>query len=287
MRNGWRSLLFVPADATRLLAKAHQREADAVILDLEDGVSPTAKPDARLRITEESSRLAGQGVPVVVRVNASWLDLIEDLHAAVGPSVRAIMLPKVEDAGQVRAVAALIGELELRAGVPQGATCLLPLIETPAGLAEVWALAATPRVIGLAFGGEDFSRALGVPPAPATLGLPCQSVALAARARGLMALGLPGSLADFQNLEAYAAIVTAGRALGMTGALCIHPAQVLIVNAGFGPTPEEIIWARRVLDLWADVERTGSGVGSLEGRMIDKPVVDLARAILALNAPME
>lgn len=287
MRDGWRSLLFVPADATRLLAKADQREADAVILDLEDGVSPTAKPAARLRIAEESSRLAGKGVPVVVRVNASWLDLIEDLRAAVGPSVRAIMLPKVEDAGQVRAVAALIGELELRAGVPQGATRLLPLIETPAGLAEVGTLAATPRVIGLAFGGEDFSRALGVPPAPATLGLPCQSVALAARARGLMALGLPGSLADFQDLEAYAAIVTAGRALGMTGALCIHPAQVPIVNAGFGPTPEEIIWAHRVLDLWADVERTGSGVGSLEGRMIDKPVVDRARAILALNAPME
>jgi len=283
MTLSWRSLLFVPLNAPRLLEKAHLRAADAIILDLEDAVPAAAKAAARARLPEEAARLAGLGVSVVVRVNTAWLDLIEDLPVAVHPAVRAVMVPKVEDAGHLRAVSAMMSELEARRGLPDGQTGLLALVETPAGLGEIVALAAISRVRGLALGSEDYAASLGVPPSPAALALPCQMLVLAARARGLMALAVAGSLADFKDLAAYGSNVAAARAMGATGALCVHPAQVGVANAAFGLTAAELAWAEKVVAVWAEAERSGAGVGKLDGHMIDKPVVDRARKVLAFH----
>ena len=279
----WRSLLFAPADNAKLLDKAHERGADAIILDLEDAVPAAAKPAARAGVAAWIDRLSGLGVTVVVRVNSGWLECVADLNAVVRPGLAAILLPQVKDDLQLRAVDAIIGELETARGLAAGGIGLVALVEAPSTLAHLPAIAAAPRLIGLALGSEDFSLALRTEPTPAALTLPCQMIALAAAGRGLMAIGLPDSLADFRDLDRYAATIAQARALGMTGALCIHPAQVAVVNRAFAPSAEQRDWAERVLAAWGEAERTGSGVIAVDGRMVDRPVVERAKSIASCD----
>ncbi len=280
MAAGPRSLLFVPADNARLLEKAHQKGADALILDLEDAVPPAAKPAARAGIAEAAARLSGPGLPVLVRINTGWRDIVADLEAAVRPGVSALVVPKVEDAGVLRVISAMVGEWEAERGLAPGGIGLIPLIESPLGLERLGEIAAPERLIGLALGGEDFSLALGVEPSEAALSLPCRMIALAAAGRGLMAIGLPGSLAEFKDLAAYGATVRLARSFGMTGALCIHPYQLAVVNEAFAPTARDIAWAETVMAAWSDAQSRGVGAVAVEGRMIDRPVAERARAIL-------
>ncbi len=276
MNLSWRSLLFVAADDRVRLAKVAGRGADAVILDLEDAVPPDRKDAAREGLPEVVEALAGQ-CPLVVRVNGSWLEMIADLAAATCSGVAAIMIPKVEDGMRLRAVAEIVAALSEKAGLvaPPG---LIALMESPGGIAEADTIAAVPGVIGLALGTEDFSLALGVPPTPAVLELPCRELALAAARYGRMALGLPVSIGTIDDEAAWRAAVAQARAIGITGALCIHPRQVGVANTGFTPTAAEVDNARRVLDAWAEAQ--GAGVIQLDGRMIDRPVMLAAQRIV-------
>ncbi|MBA15834.1 MAG: CoA ester lyase [Sphingomonas sp.] len=276
MNLSWRSLLFVAADDRVRLAKVAGRGADAVILDLEDAVPPDRKDAAREGLPEVVETLAGQ-CPLVVRVNGSWLEMIADLAVATCSGVAAIMIPKVENGMRLHAVAEIVAELSEKAGLaaPPG---LIALVESPAGIAEADAIAAVPGVIGLALGTEDFSLALGVPPTPAALELPCRELALAAARYGRMALGLPVSIATIDDEAAWRAAAVKARAIGMTGALCIHPRQLGVANTGFAPTAAEVDNARRVLDAWAEAQ--GAGVIQLDGRMIDRPVMLAAQRIV-------
>lgn len=275
----WRSALFVPANAPKLLDKADQRGADAVILDLEDAVPAPAKAEARAGIAAWIDTLSARGAAVVVRVNAGWLDLVADLGAVVRPGLGAVLLPQVRDDMQPRAASAIIGELEARAGMASGQVGLIALVEHPATLAHLSTLAAIDRVVGLALGSEDYALALGTRPAPPALTLPCQHIAAATATRRLLAWGLPDTLANYTDLDAYGRACADARAIGMTGALCIHPAQVGMVNAAFAPAQAERNWAARVLAAWAVAQAAGRGVASVDGRMIDRPVVERAQAI--------
>ena len=279
-----RSFLFAPADNAKVLEKAHLRGADALILDLEDAVAPAAKAAARQGLAAQVARLSGHGLPVLVRINSAWRDVAADLEAAVLPGVTALVAPKVEEGGAVRVLAAMIGEWEAERGLPAGAIGLIALIESPAALERLAAIADSPRLVGLALGSEDFSLALGVEPAEAALALPCRQIALAAAARSLAAIGLPGSLAEFRDLEAYGASVRHARAVGMTGVLCIHPDQVTVVNREFSPSEAEQAWAREVIAAWNGAQQTGLGAIAVRGRMVDRPVAERARAILARAA---
>lgn len=281
MLKSLRSLLFVPADSFRLLEKAHERGADGIILDLEDAVPPAAKPSARERVGAEALRLSELGVPVLVRINSAWRDVCADLDAAVRSGITALMVPKVEDAGALGVVAAMVSEWEAVRGLKPGGIGLVALIESPLGLERMAAIADCPRVVGLALGGEDFSLALGVEPSEAALSLPCRQVALAAAARGLASFGLPGSLAEFRDLSAYRATARLAASVGMGGALCIHPHQVSVVNEVFSPSARDMAWAETVIAAWNDAEAKGLGAVAVEGRMIDRPVVERARAVLA------
>ncbi|MBR9970966.1 HpcH/HpaI aldolase/citrate lyase family protein [Magnetospirillum sulfuroxidans] len=276
----WRSLLFAPADNAKLLAKLHERGADAVILDLEDAIPCAGKAAARAGIAAWIERLNGYNIPVVVRINAGWLDLYADLNAVVRPGLTALMLPQVKDDLQVRAVDAILDAMEQQRGLARRGIGLIALIESPATLPHLPVIAALPRIIGLALGSEDFSLALRAPPSRASLTLPCQMIALAAAGQGLMALGLPDTLANFQHLDIYGASIAQAQAMGMTGALCIHPAQVALVNQAFAASPEQRQWAERVVTAWTEAEAVGSAVCSVDGQMVDRPVVERARALL-------
>jgi len=277
MNLGWRSLLFVSADDQVRLAKVARCGADAVVLDLEDAVPPARKTEVRVGLPDTISELAARGCTLVVRINAGWIDAIADLAVAVRPEVAAIMIPKVEDSARLAVIAEIIAEIAKDLGIPRPPG-LVPLVESPAGVVELNAIAAVPCVIGLALGTEDFSLALGVPPSYEALELPCRLLALAAARCGRMALGLPVSIGTIENRSAWEEGVHAGRSMGLTGALCIHPRQVGIANDGFAPTAAEVEAARRILEVW---KTAGSaGVIQWDGKMIDRPVALAAERVI-------
>ncbi|MDP1747869.1 MAG: aldolase/citrate lyase family protein, partial [Reyranella sp.] len=160
----WRSLLFVPVLAERFVAKAHTREADAIILDLEDSIVPANKAAARAALAAAVPRVAQSGADVTVRINRP-LDLaVPDIAAAVMPGVAALMLPKVMGPEHVRLLAELVTDREAALGMPIGHTRFLALIEGPAALPHLFAIAAEPRMAGMSVGGEDMATELGATP---------------------------------------------------------------------------------------------------------------------------
>jgi citrate lyase subunit beta/citryl-CoA lyase len=277
----WRSLLFMPAHAERFVASAHRRGADAVILDLEDAVASSAKAEARAAVVPNARRLAEQGLTVLVRVNADEALLRADLSATAAARVACVLVPKVESAAMVTIIAAELARLEGEAGA--GApTSIMPLIETPEGVLEARAIAASSeRVVALGFGPEDFAAAVGLPPDPVGLAMPAQLVALAAHARKLAAIGLPGSIAAIEDLGEFAKLVDLARKLGFTGSVCIHPAQVPVLNAGFAPSAEEIAAAEAIRTGYQAALAKGEGAVAVGGRMVDQPVYARALATLA------
>ncbi|MFB9971597.1 HpcH/HpaI aldolase/citrate lyase family protein [Pseudoroseomonas cervicalis] len=193
------------------------------------------------------------------------------------------MLPKVEEPGLLRHIAAAVGELEAERGIAPGTVRLLLQIETPAALFHLPAIAgADPRIAAMMLGPEDFCAALGAVPGPGALLGPNLAVLAAARAAGLLPMGFVGSIGQFADLEAFRRTIAEARQLGFRGALAVHPAQVAIMNEVFAPSAEEVEWARRVVAGDAAARAEGRGAFQLDGRMIDPPVVRRAEEILAL-----
>jgi citrate lyase subunit beta/citryl-CoA lyase len=279
----WRSLLFVPVNVERFLAKASQRGADGLILDLEDSIAPADKQAARQAVEPAVQRLRREGrSDVLVRINQPLEWAVRDLEAAVIPGLDAIMVTKVEGPDHLHLLDELVSRLELRRGLPEGRIRFIGLIETPGPLARAHEIArATPRLMALSLGAEDYATAIGGKPIEDVLLLPKQQVLQAARAAGLQPLGTIGTVAGFSDLEAYAQIVRRSAAFGFVGASCIHPAQVPFLNAGFTPSPEEVAEAERILALDREAAAQGRGSFALNGKMIDIPVVQRAEALLA------
>ncbi|MDQ1081893.1 CoA ester lyase [Pseudoroseomonas cervicalis] len=279
----WRSLLFVPAHVERFIARAHERGADGIILDLEDAVPAAEKPAARATLAPTIAGLAARGPAVLVRVNQGLRALAADLEAAVRPGLAGLVLPKVEEPGLLRHIAAAVDELEAERGLPPGQVRLLLQIETPAALFNLPAIAgADPRIAAMMLGPEDFCAALGAVPGPGALLGPNLAVLAAARAAGKLPMGFVGSIGQFADLEAFRRTIAEARQLGFRGALAVHPAQVAIMNEVFSPSAEEVDWARRVVAGDAAARAEGRGAFQLDGRMIDPPVVRRAEEILAL-----
>ncbi len=277
-----RSLLFVPALEERFVAKAHTRGADAVILDLEDAIADPAKAAARAAVAGAAARLAANGVTTFVRINHPPALASLDIAAAVGPHVVGLLVPKVESAEEVRQVVRAVEAAEAANGRVGPPAVLVVLVETPLGVLRAEAIArADDRLVALGFGSEDFAAAMGVEPTPQALAVPAQLVAIAARAAGLAPLGLAGSIAGFRDAEAFGAIARHARDLGFTGSPCIHPAQVPVLNAAFSPTPAEVDWATRAVKAYDEALAQGRGAVSVDGKMIDVPVYERARRVLA------
>ena len=278
----WRSMLFVPATADRLVAKAHTRGADAQIVDLEDAVAPSQKPRAREVLSDVVDHVGQDGAEVLVRINRPLRLAIPDLEAAVIPGVTALMLPKAENAAHVRLLSEVISELESERSIPDGRTQLITLIETPEGLRNAPEIAACPRVVGITLGTEDFADALGMPEPDSEELIPyMKTLQLAAREAGVLALGYPGSIANFTDLELFRSDVRRARAQGFDGGSCIHPAQVPILNEEFAPSSDEIAKAERIVTAYDEALASGTGAIELDGKMIDVPVANRARRLLA------
>jgi citrate lyase subunit beta/citryl-CoA lyase len=276
---GWRSLLFLAANDTARMAKVHLRGADAVILDLEDAVPQHAKKEARHCAPGHIAALHALRQDVLVRINRDWRSALADLEAVLQPGLKGLVLPKVEDAGRLRSMMEMI--LEFTAERRLGEPAIIAMVESPASFQALDTISAVPGLTGIALGSEDFALALGVAPTPECLDLPCRMLALAAARHGLMSLGMPLPIADFHNEAAFAQAAARGRQMGLTGALCIHPRQVGAVNAAFSPSAAEMAWALRVVRAF---ERTGTGVATLDGHMLDRPVLLRASRLIEASA---
>jgi citrate lyase subunit beta / citryl-CoA lyase len=277
MRPIWRSLLFVPANAPARWAKAHTRGADCIIVDLEDSTQADAKAAARPLAAEAIRALAGHGADVVTRVNNDPVFLDDDLAAVVTTDLKAIVLPKVEEATELGALDAKLTALESSRNIKHGAIAVIAVIESPRALERLAAIADGPRLIGLALGSEDFALSLGRRPTPTCLDLACQQVAYAASARDLMGIGMACGIGNFTDLDAWRHEAERAHAMGLAGAMCIHPAQIAPLNAAFSPSEAALAEARAILAAW---EARDGGVVNHNGQMLDQPVVERARRLI-------
>jgi len=274
-----RSLLYVPASSERFIAKAHEREADAIILDLEDAVVPAQKSAARARLATAVPSVGQRGAAVFVRINAEEELWRLDAEAAARAGVFGLLVPKSRDAGMLQHLAAMLEKLERRTGRSQVA--LVPMIEDAGAVLDARAIAsATPRVLGLVAGGEDLATALDAEPTLETLYLPKLLVHLAAKAAGVRSFGLLRTVADYGDLAAVEKSAREARALGFDGASCVHPSVVPILNRAFSPSGEELDRASRLIAAADEAKARGEGAFAFEGKMVDEPVVKRARALL-------
>jgi citrate lyase subunit beta/citryl-CoA lyase len=277
----WRSLLFVPVVRETFVAKAHTRGADAIILDLEDSVPEVEKDRARGLVPAAAKEVSKAGADVVVRINRPWHQAFRDIEAAVGPGVMALMCPKVESPEHLGVIAELLDSTEAARGLKPGHTRLVALVETADAYFRMREIAkATPRLVALSLGAEDFALSVGMEPIGETLEAPKQTMIIAARAAGIIPLGFMGTVADFQDIDAFRHVVRRSRKFGFAAASCIHPSVVHVLNEEYGVSPEAIDRARRMIAAYDDVIARGVGAVTFEGKMIDVPVVEREKALL-------
>ena len=262
--------LFVPGNRPERFAKAAACGAQAVILDLEDAVAPDNKVQAREAVGQWLSARQAGGVPALVRINdvsTPWFQEELEWLGKVMPD--GVMLPKAEDADVLRRVAQRLP-----------ARCaLVPLVETARGVAAAREIAAVAGVQRLAFGTIDYALDLDLPDDERGLLYPASILAIESRRAGLAApiAGVTAALDDPDRLRADWAFA---RATGFTAKLCIHPSQAIALNRAMLPTASEIDWARRVVT----AAEASPGAARVDGRMVDKPVLLKAQALLARAA---
>ena len=285
-----RSLLFVPGDSEKKLAKGVESPADALILDLEDAVAPSRTHIARGMVLDYlRSRPDRSKQQLWVRINplstpAALLDLV-----IVGGAPDGIVLPKVNSAADVVTLSNYLDALEVRDGVAQGSIRIVPVAtETAPAMFNLGTYAnCSPRLAGLTWGAEDIAAALGASTNRRENG-EYDHVFQLARALCLTGAAAAGVQAidtmygDYKNPVGLEADSKYARRSGFTGKIAIHPAQVEVINAAFSPSEEEIVWSKRVVEVFE--QNPGLGTVGLDGKMLDMPHLKQAKSVLALAA---
>lgn len=278
-----RSLLFVPGHRGDMITKAAAAGADAIILDLEDGVAPAEKEAARRTVAAALDAPLPDHLVVFVRLNSTGSGLLDaDLRVAARPRMDGLCLAKCDTSSDVQAVAARLLVVEDRLGVPRGRLKILALLETARGVLNAPAVAReSPRLWGIVFGAEDFTADAGLPRTRegSELAAARTAVSLAAHAANIEAID--GIFADFRDEQGLIADTTEARRLGYTGKTVIHPAQIAPVHRVLAPAPDEIAKARRIVHAFEEAVAGGSGIVVVDGAMVDRPVAVRAQRLLA------
>ena len=277
----WRSLLFVPANAERFVAKAHLRGADAIILDLEDAVAPAEKEGARQALRTAVPAVARGGADVCVRINRPLELAVPDIAAAVAAGVAALVVPKAMGAEHLVLLGEVILAREAAAGIAAGTVRLVALVEEAEALPRMAEIARAPRTVAMAVGGEDLATDLDAVPTADSLYVAKMMGIHAARAAGILPLGSLGSVAEIGDTLEYRAVLRRSRALGFACATCVHPAQVAAINEEYGPRPDALDRARRLVTAFEAGLACGLGAIEFEGAMVDLPVAERARRLIA------
>ncbi|QAT48759.1 citrate (pro-3S)-lyase subunit beta [Caproiciproducens sp. NJN-50] len=279
-----RTMLYVPGNNPGMIRDAGIYDADCIMFDLEDSVSVAEKDSARFLVYEMLRTIKYPGRELIVRVNA--LDTqtgIDDLEAMVRTRKAAIRLPKTECARDVVFCDQQIGRVEKENGIPAGSTRMMAAVESAKGVLNAREIAlASPRLIGIAIGAEDYVTDLKTNRSPEGIELLFgrSMVLLAARAAGIDAIDTVYS--DVNNEEGFRKEVALVRQLGFDGKSIINPRQIKPVHEIYTPSGKEIEKSLAIMDAIEEAHRKGSGVIALNGKMIDKPIVARARRVLDL-----
>ena len=277
-----RSLIFVPGNRPSMLEKARQFDADVLVADLEDSVPPGEKQRARETVAEVAPTMAGRGQKIMVRVNSLDTGLAQgDLVATIGPHLYGFSVGKIETPWDIQEFDRIIAALETQAGVPSGSLVLVPWIENAKAVMTAREIAtASARVVAVAFGAEDYADDMDIQRTDSgeEVSFARALVPVAAKAAGVLALDSP--YVGFRDEAGLKVETELNVKLGYKGKFAIHPAQLDIINASFAPRGEDVEYARRVMEAWDMAVAQGRGSTSLDGRMIDVPVVKRARSLL-------
>lgn len=279
-----RTMMYVPGNNPSMVKDAHIFGADTVMFDLEDSVSINEKDAARFLVYNALKTIDYEGTEIAVRING--LDTpfgLQDLEAIVRAKPDIIRLPKTEKAQDVIEVEQVIAQIEEKAGIPVGTTKMMAAVESALGILNAYEIAtASSRLVGIAIGAEDFvtdmrtTRSLeGVELLTAR-----SHILLAARAAGIYALDTVFS--DVNDEEGFANEVKHIKQLGFDGKSVINPRQIDVVHDIYTPTPKEIEKSIRIIQASEDALQKGSGVVSLDGKMVDKPIIERAKRVLTL-----
>ena len=284
----FRSLLFVPGNREEMLTKAAGLPADVLVPDLEDSVPDGEKEHAREIVREVVKTLTQAGRTVIPRINALDTGLArDDLAAVVGPNVYGVTVGKVQSAWEIEQVSSILDGLEEQAGVEVGHTRLIPWLESAMAIVNAYQIAsASPRIVAVAIGAEDFTNDMAVQRSDDgdEVRYARSVVAVAARAANVIAIDTP--YVNFRDAEGLEREVRSALPLGFKAKFAIHPAQLETINTLFSPSEEELEYARQVIAAFSEAEAEGRGSTSLDGKMIDVPVVKRARNLLALAESM-
>ncbi len=274
-----RSWLFVPGHQQRMIDKAQGLPADVLIFDLEDGVPEAEKDVARRRVAAALGGVRG-GPARFVRVHeAGASELDADLQAIARAGLQGLVLPKVQGPADVLRVCRWLDQHETRAGIPSGSVGLLAIIESARGLVQAPAIASvTPRLVGLMFGAEDFALDMGLFSHPGQGLVNYARSALAVAAASGQIRAIDKVFTDIGDPDGLVVEAQRARDLGFAGKAVIHPGQVEVVNEIFSPTEVEERWARRIVEVFE--RRADEGPATVDGRMVDRPILERARRIL-------
>lgn len=280
-----RSMLFVPGDNAAMLSTSFVYKPDSIMFDLEDAVSPREKDSARLLVFQALQHPAYHDVETVVRVNSLDSEFgLKDLEVAVRGGADVVRLPKTENAQAIGELEAHVLRIEQACGRPVGDTKIMAAIESASGVVNAVSIAtASPRMIAIALAGFDYlvdmrtKRSNGWQP---ELFYARAAVLHAARAARIDAFDVVyGNVSDDAG---FLREVKIAKRLGFNGKSLIHPKQVELLHKAYAPTEEEVSHARRVITAAEDAHRKGLGVVSLDGKMIDPPVIEEAEMALQL-----
>ena len=288
-----RSMMFVPGNNPGMIRDAHIYGSDCIMFDLEDSVSINEKDAARFLVYKALTSLKYGKKELVVRINDLGSGLgVTDLEAMVRAQPDVIRLPKTETAQDVTDCETEIARIEREIGLPEGKTKMMAAIESAKGVLNAYDIArSSSRLIGIALGAEDYVTDLRTTRSPEGIELlfARSMIVNAARAAGIAALDTVYS--DVNNEEGFIAEATLIKKLGFDGKSIINPRQIEPLHRVFTPTEKDIIKAKAIMEAIAEAELRGSGVASLNGKIIDKPVVERARYMIerasSLRIPIE
>ncbi|MCB2308624.1 CoA ester lyase [Clostridium estertheticum] len=283
MKKFRRTMLFMPGNNSGMLQNAGILGADSIILDLEDAVSLTEKDSARILVKEAIKNVDYNNVEVVVRVNPLTTEYAQkdiDVIARVKPD--ALMIPKATEE-ELEAIDEILTKIETQEDFSNGSIKLIPIVETAYGVENVYnIIKSSKRVVAVLLGGEDLTSDLGIKRTKEgeEIFYARNRVAIACKAMKIDSIDTP--FTDTNDFEGLAKDTVRAKSLGLTGKSAINPRQIDTIHSVFAPTKEEIKHAKRVLTAMIEAEKDGKGVFSLDGKMVDAPVINRAKNTVEL-----
>lgn len=279
-----RSRLIIPANNMKFIEKAYLRNADCIILDLEDSVPFNQKEKARNMLKTSIPKVAMGGSDVVVRINNDSHNINEDIKMAIISGAKSLYIPKLETSSEVKKISEYIEKIENDNSIKKNSIKIDALIETINGIDNIDdILSSSKRIRSVSFGAEDFSENTGIELSEDTnqaMMIPRMAVLFAAKKHNILPMGLMSSIADYNDFDKLKKSVIKAYKHGFLGASCIHPSNVEILNQHFSPSKEIIEESQEIIHFFEIALQEGKSAIKFQNRMVDTPHYEKAKAIL-------